>query len=115
MATRFFTYEYPAAVASQMPAGLTFTSAVGPAVRSFRGVPGPESGTVSVTMTVNGVAPTKGRAILLLEGDGAVMAVNSTDVAGNYEFTGLAPGNYAVVLLDATGAWRGKVAHTVVA
>ncbi len=53
------------------------------------------------------------RAILMREQTGVVL----DDVAikdGAYLFRFLAPGNYAVVILDTLGRFRAKVIHTVV-
>lgn len=53
------------------------------------------------------------RAVLLAEGTGARLDdVKITN--GVYLFEHLAPGNYAVAIVDNTGVWRAKVIHTVV-
>lgn len=58
---------------------------------------------------VNAVAPW-----LLLQDKTGIPFGFTYAAAGVYQFAGLLPGEYAAVMLDPAGGYRGKVAHTVV-
>jgi protocatechuate 3,4-dioxygenase beta subunit len=51
--------------------------------------------------------PVEGATILLIDGDGNVIAETTTDANGQYEFTGLAPGTYGIVEITPDGLLNG--------
>lgn len=71
------------------------------------------TGIIQGYIKIGSVGADNCRAVLLAEGTGARLDdVKITN--GVYLFERLAPGNYAVVIVDNTGVWRAKAIHTVV-
>lgn len=71
------------------------------------------TGIIQGFIKIGSVGADNCRAVLLSEGHGALMD-DVKITSGVYLFEHLAPGNYAVAVVDNTGVWRAKVIHTVV-
>ena len=85
---------------------LTFDSVLGGALQDGNGV-------ISGTVTIDGDVPaTFCMAVLIAEETGAPMAATPVNEDGTYEFVGVAPGNWAVTIVDTSGSKRAKVVHT---
>jgi hypothetical protein len=103
-------YPFPPSAAHHKPIfRLRVTGVIG--MQQGSGV---ASGTISGTAQVNGAGVAGTHVLLIAEPSGRFLAAGKTTTGGAYSFAGLAPGNYAVVVLDAAGNYRGKVIHTVV-
>lgn len=74
---------------------------------SYRGV-----GVISGVLSMPGAYPK--RAVLIEQGTGGPIAMANVGATGQYTFTDLGPGTYAVVPIDTTETYRSKVVHTVV-
>lgn len=84
--------------------------------RKPQGFPGwirPGTSIIQGYIEIGSSGATSCRAILLYEDSGVL--VDETEIKdGAYLFRFLAPGNYAVVILDTLGRFRAEVIHTVV-
>lgn len=82
----------------------------------------PDGSSVGTGLPISGIitAPDDGTPLagaiahLFREDTGTPLKYTVTGAAGDYRFRNVPAGNYAVVVIDRTGTWRGKVIHTVV-
>lgn len=75
---------------------------------------GTGSGIISGDITVAGGLPVSSYAVLIYEPTGMPIGYAPIEPGtGHYSFVEIAPGNYAVAIIDGTGSRRAKVMHTI--
>lgn len=72
-----------------------------------------ERGIIQGYITIGRIGADACVAVLMAPASGAWLD-SKVLINGAYLFEYLAPGDYAVVIIDTLGRWRGKVIHTVV-
>ena len=75
---------------------------------------GTGTGVISGDITVGGALPISSYAVLIYELTGMPIGYAPIEPGtGHYSFAEIAPGNYAVAIIDGTGSRRAKVMHTI--